>query len=359
MKAAVLHAFGSPLAVETVPDPVGGPGEVIVDVAAAGVLAYAGEVLSGQRRYLLELPAVFGSGAVGRVRSVGPDATRLKLGDWVYCDSTVRSRDNPANPDITLQGLSARDAGGVRLQRHWHDGSYAEQLRLPTENAIPLGEVDAGDAARWLALGRLLVPFGGLSEGRVEAGQTLVVSGATGAFGSAAVAVALALGVRQVVATGRNLAALDRLEEVYGGRVTGIAMTGDADADTAAICAAAAADIDCVFDILPPEARAVQARAAIMAVRPYGRVVLMGGVGMTGGDDLALPYPWIMRHCVTIHGVWMYRPDAVYRMIAMIRAGVVDLGRYDLTAFPLDRVNEAVAHAAANAGPFNLTVVEP
>lgn len=62
MKAAVLKAFGNPLSIETVPDPVLGTGEVIVDVVAAGVLPYAGEVFSGERQYLLKLPIVPGAG---------------------------------------------------------------------------------------------------------------------------------------------------------------------------------------------------------------------------------------------------------------------------------------------------------
>ena len=74
MKAAILRAFGSPLAVETMPDPVLGTGEVIVDVVATRVLSYANEVFSGMRKYLIELPMVPGPGAIGRVRAVGPDA---------------------------------------------------------------------------------------------------------------------------------------------------------------------------------------------------------------------------------------------------------------------------------------------
>ena len=50
MKAAVLKALGSPLSLETVPDPVLGTGEVIVDIVAARVLSYAGEVFSGAMR---------------------------------------------------------------------------------------------------------------------------------------------------------------------------------------------------------------------------------------------------------------------------------------------------------------------
>src|SRR5665647_1194569 len=106
MKAAMLRAFGSPLSIETVPDPVLGTGEIIVDVVASGVLSYANEVFSGERKYLLELPVVPGAGAIGRVRATGPDASHLARGDWVYCDPTVRSRDDVLAPDITLQGLS-------------------------------------------------------------------------------------------------------------------------------------------------------------------------------------------------------------------------------------------------------------
>jgi NADPH:quinone reductase-like Zn-dependent oxidoreductase len=94
MKAAVLKAFGSPLSVETLPDPELGTGEVIVDIVATSVINYSNEVFSGQRKYLLDLPVAPGPGGIGRVRAVGPDATHLELGNWVYCDPTVRSRDD-------------------------------------------------------------------------------------------------------------------------------------------------------------------------------------------------------------------------------------------------------------------------
>jgi alcohol dehydrogenase len=86
---------------------------------------------------------------------------------------------------------------------------------------------------------------------------------------------------------------------------------------------AAPGAIDCVLDILPPSAGTAPVRAAAMTVRPYGRVVLMGGVGMLGGDDLALPYPWLMRNCITVLGRWMYKPDAALRVAALIRAGLL------------------------------------
>ena len=226
MKAAVLNAFGSPLAIETLPDPRLGTGEVIVDVVASRVLAYANEVLSGKRKYLLELPVVPGPGAIGRIRATGPDATRLRPGDWVYCDPTVRSRDNALSPDIALQGLTAGSEGGLRLQRYFHDGAWAEQMRLPTENAVPIGDIDEKDAGRWCALGTLLVPYGGFLAAQLQAGEIALVNGATGSFGSAAVAVALGMGAQCVIATGRNEQALTELTRRFGTRVRTVPMRG-------------------------------------------------------------------------------------------------------------------------------------
>jgi alcohol dehydrogenase len=359
MKAAVLNAFGSPLTIETLPDPLLGTGEVIVDVIASRVLAYANEVLSGARKYLLELPLVPGPGAIGRIRATGPDATRLRPGDWVYCDPTVRSRDNALSPDIALQGLTAGSEGGLRLQRYHRDGAWAEQMRLPTENAVPIGPIEEKDAGRWCALGTLLVPYGGFLAAQLQAGETVVVNGATGSFGSAAVAVALAMGAQCVIATGRNEKALAELTRRFGARVRTVPTRGHEADDRARILQAAPGPIDCVLDILPPAANAVQVRAAIMAVRPYGRVVLMGGVGMLGGAGLDLPYPWMMRNCITLRGQWMYPPHAAILMAGLIRSGLINLDHFEVAAFGLDRANEAVAHAAANSGPFKMTVIQP
>lgn len=360
MRAAILKSFGTPLVVETIADPVlTGTGEIIVDVVATRVLNYMDEVLSGKRGdYLMETPIVPGPGAIGRVRAKGPDATHISVGDWVYCDPTVRSRDNALNPDITLQGLSARGEGGLRLQRYFHDGAWAEQMRLPTENVTPIGEIDEADAGAWCVIGSYLVPYGGFLAGNLQAGETVLVSGATGNFGKSAIAVAIAIGAGCVIAAARDPAKLAMLESRFGPIVRTVAVTGDEDADRAAMIAAAPGPIDCVFDILPPMASSVQARAAIMAVRPYGRVVLMGGVNMEGGPGLELSYAWIMRNCITIHGVWMYPHQAPAMLVKLIRSGRLAIDKGEAAIFGLDQVNEAVAHAA-DAGARSRTELRP
>jgi alcohol dehydrogenase len=359
MKAAILKAFGSPLAIENLANPVLGTGEVIVDVVATRVLSYANEVFSGERNYLLDLPVVPGPGAIGRVRAIGPDATHLVAGDWVYCDPTVRSRDDVLCPDITLQGWTASGEGGLRLQKHFRHGSWAEQMLVPTENVKRIGPIDEADAARWCALGTLLVPYGGFLAANLQAGETVLISGATGNFGSTAVAVALAMGAGCVIAPGRNEKVLADLVRRFGDRVRPVKLSGYEDDDRARMQQAAPGPIDCVLDILPPSVSATTVRAAVMTVRPHGRVALMGGVGMLGGPGLELPYPWIMRNCITIHGVWMYPPEAAIGLVNLIRSGLLRLDNFDVTTFDLDHANEAVAHAAANGSPFKMTVIRP
>lgn len=359
MKAAVLNAFGEPLAIEMLPDPVLGTGEILVDVVAAPVASYADRIFSGARNYLLEPPVVPGPGGIGRVRATGPDATKLSVGDWVFCDPTIRSRDDAIRPDMILLGWTAVGPAALPLHRFFHNGTFAEQVLLPTENVTPIGEIEAADAGRWCALSSLLVPYGGLLASDLRPGETLVVNGATGGFGSAGVAVALAMGAGKVVATGRNEGALENLVRRFGPRVRPARMTGVEEDDRRHIIEVAAGTIDCVLDLLPREASASQVLAAVLAVRPGGRVVLMGGVGRQGGADLALPYPWLMRNDITVRGKWMYPRDAVFQMVRLVRAGLIDLAQFDLTEFALDDANEAVAYAAANAGPLRLTVLRP
>ncbi|HXT09502.1 MAG TPA: zinc-binding dehydrogenase [Roseiarcus sp.] len=355
MKAAVLHAFGQKLALESLADPAPGPGEAVVEIAAARVLSYMREVVSGARGYAMDLPAVPGVGAVGRIRALGPDATRLKPGDWVLCDPTLRSRDDPLTPDIALQGLIARGPGGAILQQRYRNGSYAELMLAPLENLYPLGDVAPAEASRWLAVATMLVPYGGLLAVDFRPGEVLAVSGASGSFGGAAVMLGLALGAAGIVALGRNGEALAALERRFGARVRGVTLSGDAAADAERIRATAPGPVDVALDILPPGAAASATRAAALSLREFGRLALMGGQQ----EDIALPYSWLMRNSIAIRGQWMYPRRANQSLIALVRAGLVDAAAFEIAEFPLADVEAAIDHAAAHRGAFKTTALRP
>ena len=135
-------------------------------------------------------------------------------------------------------------------------------------------------------------------------------------------------------------------------------MSGVEADDRRGILEAAGGPADMVLDFLPREAQASQVMAAALTVRHGGRIVLMGGLrGPTG--DLPLNYNWLMHNNITLRGQWMYDRHAIARLVKMVRAGLVDVGRFEMTEFALGQANEAVAHAAANAGPRQLTVLRP
>ena len=92
MKAAILEAFGKALAIDDVPDPKVGTGEVLVNVLATVIPPYAAEIFSGKRRYPLEPPVISGVGAIGRGTIPGHGANSAT------CCGGGRRAVVPANP---------------------------------------------------------------------------------------------------------------------------------------------------------------------------------------------------------------------------------------------------------------------
>lgn len=356
MKAAILKAFGQPLTLEDIPEPVPGAGEVLVRVVAAPVGAYAQEVFSGERRYPLLLPLAPGSGAIGRVEKTGPDTTRLHPGQLVFCDPMVRPRDDSNSPaNSMLQGWIAREGGPQKLQTHFRNGPFAEKMLIPLENAAPLDHMDGIDPVKLAWLVALLVPYGGLLAANLQPGQTLMVNGATGSFGSAGVAAALAMGVERVIAPGRNQARLDALVRQLGERVRPVLLTDDETLNRERIAQAAEGPIDCLLDMLGQTRDAVPTRRGILAVRPEGTVVLMGGVNV----DIEIPYAYVMHNNIVIRGQYMYPRHASSLLAGLIRAGLLSLNVLSTRTFPLEEVNSAIQYAHEHGGAFQLTALMP
>ena len=357
MKAALLKAFGQPLTLEDIPEPIPGAGDVLVRVVAAPVGWYAQEVFSGARPYPLLLPLAPGCGAIGVVEKTGPDATRLQPGQLVFCDPMVRPRDDSTSPaNSMLQGWIAREGGPQKLQTYFRNGPFAEKMLLPLENALPLDHMDGIDPVKLSWLLGLLVPYGGLLAANVQPGQIVMVNGATGSFGSAGVTVALAMGVERVVAPGRNQDRLDALVHKLGERVRPVLLTDDETLNRKRITQAAEGPIDCLLDIVGQTQDATSIRRGILAVRPEGTVVFMGGVNA----DIAIPYGYVMHNSIVIRGQYMYPRYAPSLLAGLIRAGLLSLDVLSTRTFPLEEVNSAIQYAHDyNRGAFQLTALIP
>ncbi|MFE7432206.1 NADP-dependent oxidoreductase [Streptomyces tendae] len=194
MRAARFHAYGGveTLVVEQAPDPHPGPGEIRVRVAAAGVNPIDWKLRSGALRQVLpvELPAIPGRDAAGVVDEIGGGVQGVSVGDRVF-------------------GL-----GGVT-------GASAELVILSAWAHTPATWSDGQAAGAGLAS---VTAMRGLNALGPLAGRTLLVEGAAGGVGSAAVEIAVARGATVIGTAGeRNqefLSSLGAVPTTYG---TGLA----------------------------------------------------------------------------------------------------------------------------------------
>ena len=156
MKAAILKSLGSPLVIEDAPEPVLGTGEVVVDIVATRVLSYMNEVFSGTRNYALDLPIIPGPGGIGRVRAIGPDATKLPalatgcsaIRRCVRATTPCSARHCPARtpPPAGPRRPCACNSIFATVVRSSRCGCRRRTFKR-------LGTITPEDATRWCALG--------------------------------------------------------------------------------------------------------------------------------------------------------------------------------------------------------------
>ncbi|KAK0648632.1 hypothetical protein B0T16DRAFT_388823 [Cercophora newfieldiana] len=290
----------------------------------------------------------------------------------VWLDPVLRVADG--SPTQILHGLNTGpSAEGKALgSGDWKNGSWGEVVRVPARNAHVLdedrlfGELGYGiDDLGYLQ--SLMIVYGGLRDVDVRPGEVVLVAPATGSFGGAAVHVALALGA-SVIAMAKNGEVLSELEAAVkraypGGRVRAVVMTGSVEGDLEGVRKAARelgrrdGTADVYFDMSPPKASgSAHIKAGILALRPKGRMSLMGGAA----GDVGFPYYQIMLKGLRLQGSWMFTPEQVDEVIRLVEAGILRLGKQAgvqcLGVFELEEWEEAfrVAGDDARVGRFAL-----
>lgn len=364
MKALVLHSTSEPPSLEVIPTPGAELGSAVVRVLSAGVISYMGDVYSGRRPYPFPRPMIPGSAAIGRVAATGPDATKLKPGDLVFIDGLVRSRDE--STDAFLPGLHDGQSAGSKelMQNVWRNWTFAEYCRTPLEALTLLDEQrliqDLGYTISELNfMTPCLVPYSGLRDIGLEAGQTIIIAPATGQFGGAAVQVALAMGAR-VIAMGRNKDILGDLKNrvPYPERLFTVPITNDFQSELANL--QKFGEIDAFFDISPfSAAKSSHVKSAILALRHGGRVCIMSGYK----DDVALPTSAIVHRDIRIHGKWMGSRRDITDMLKLVTSGLLKFGKAGgsevVGEYSLERYEEAWKDAAVNSSMGKVVAITP
>jgi NADPH:quinone reductase-like Zn-dependent oxidoreductase len=188
MKAAVLHEFGGPskLKYEDFDDPVAGEGEVLVKVAAAGINPIDYKMRSGeaQKRFPVEFPAILGRDFSGVVRELGKGVEGFEPGDRVF-------------------GLAWKTYAELVVVKALDLVKVPEKMELTTAAALPLVLLTGGQLIR-------------LGTG-IQKGETVLVTGAAGSVGRAAVRTAKMAGAKVIAGVRKKL--LDEARELGADQV--------------------------------------------------------------------------------------------------------------------------------------------
>ena len=354
MKAWRLERLGGRLSFEDVPVPEPRPGSVLVRVEASALMSYLKSYVEGKLPLYNPPPGPFtiGTNAIGTVEAVGRDVWRIEPGRRVVVSSHFVARENVEDPAQVLIGLTA-GAGAGDVLADWPDGTLAEYALAPVEAITSADGLGAIDAAHLAAVSRFIVPFGGLLRGRLAAGETLVVNGATGAYGTAAVLLGVAMGAARVIAIGRQAAALRAVAKAAGPRVSTVALSGDVEGDAKAIREASGGGAHLAFDMVGNAGDPRSTLAALGSLRRRGRLVAMGSMTV----DLPIPYTRLMLNDWEIVGQFMYPASAYRRLFDLVRSGLLDLGAIKPRVFPLSDLPEAM-DAAATTGNLEYVAVQ-
>jgi NADPH2:quinone reductase len=170
MRAVICTEYGTQdkLSIGDVADPVAGPGEVVIDMAAASLNFPDLLVIAGRYQFKPEPPFVPGAEGAGTISGVGPDVTHLKPGQRVM-------------------------AVGVQ-------GAFADKWVIDASAVIPIPDDMDFDTAASLTLAFGTSYHALKQRAALEPGETLLVLGAAGGVGSAAIEIGKAMGATVIAA---------------------------------------------------------------------------------------------------------------------------------------------------------------
>jgi NADPH2:quinone reductase len=303
MRAIWLHEFGGPdvLRIGDAPDPVAGPGQVVVDVAHANITFVETQFrATGAGPFKPELPMIPGNGVGGVVAAVGDGADPALLGTRVIAST-----------------------GGA--------GGYAERVAVDAAGAIAVPDGLALDAAvALLADGRTATLL--CRAAAPAAGERVLVEAAGGGVGSLLVQLAKATGAFVVAAAG-------------GPRKLGLARALGADecvdyTEDGWVSRAGAVDV--VFDGVGGDV----GRAAFTLLRGGGRMV---SFGLASGSWAGIEEPEAAARGVTLIGLTRPTPEVAREATEWVLAEAV-AGRLRpaiCQRFPLERAADAHTAIAA------------
>ncbi len=338
MKAAVYRG-GPTLAVEEVPIPEIADDEILVKVAACGVCHTDLHYLDHGVPTFKKPPLILGHEASGTVARAGRAVVSVREGDRVLlpavvtCGHCVMCREGRENICMNM-----------RMFGNHIDGAFAEYVKAPAKDAIPL-PLDLPLEESCIIADALSTPYHAIrNRARVLPGDTVAVFGC-GGVGINVVQIAVACGAK-VLAVDISPEKLE-LAIAFGASEAVQPKEGENVAKT--IRGKTDGGVDVAIEAI---GNPVTLGQAFDSVRRGGRLCIVG----FSDKPFTVPAAKVMFHEIEIVGSLGCRPVDYPRIIEMIRAGRVQLRPLVTGRFPLSEVNAAVDTLRSGKGLRNIVV---
>lgn len=263
MKAVVCKAWGMPetLVLEELPAPRAGAGEVVIDVKAAAVNFPDVLIIQGKYQFKPNLPFTPGNELAGVVSAVGDGVSRIQVGDRVIAMVT--------------------------------SGAFAEQIAVPQQAVLPMPPEMDFDTAAAITLTYGTSHHAVVDRAGLKAGETMLVLGAAGGVGLAAIEIGKALGARVIAAaSSEEKLAICR---AHGADATINYSTGDLRADIKAATDGKGPDV--IYDPVGGD----YAEPAFRSIAWRGRYLV---VGFANGEIPRLPLNLALLKGASLMGVF-------------------------------------------------------
>lgn len=263
MKAVVCKAWGPPesLVLEDGPPLVAEPGKVVISVKAAGVNFPDTLIIQNKYQYKPELPFSPGSEVAGVLKSIGAGVQGWQVGDRVIAQTTF--------------------------------GGFAEEIVTEPERLLRVPEGMDFDTAASVGLAYGTSHYALIDRGQLRAGETLLVLGASGGVGLAAIEIGKVLGAR-VIACASTEAKLQVCRD-HGADETINYASEDMRARVKAITAGKGVDV--IYDPVGGP----YSEPALRDMAWGGRLLV---VGFAAGDIPKIPLNLPLIKGCSIVGVW-------------------------------------------------------
>jgi len=366
MHASRLHAVGDDMKIETVDRPSLRTDEVLVRVEACSVVQNLANVLESMKdedsaMAYPTLPAIFGLDVAGTIETCGELVTGLAVGDRVYinpglgcggCKACRTGREIDCDA-FALRGYFSMSEKGQQTLDQYPVGGFAEMMPAPQRSVVRIPDkLDFPTAAR---LGYLGTAYRALKLGNCGPGKIVYVDGISGTLGLGAVALALALGADKVLGAARNTDLFAKVKALGEPGQVEILESGTRDVKEWARDVTGGRGVDIAVDALGGGSPVEPLQQALYSLNRGGSFVNIGA--MT--DEVPISLMWAMSNNIRILSSSWFTTAEAQEMADMVQQGRLDLTFFETEAFPLTKVNEAIAAPDPKRGGFANYVVTP